>query len=98
MNYKELTFIVSSSEDYHRDLLINSLSEIGFDTFEETDSGFKAYISVSNYSNEKLSETLKEYNGIFSFSYDEKLIPYKNWNQVWESNFEPLKIGDQCYI
>ena len=98
MNYKELTFTVSSSEDYSRDLLINSLSEIGFDTFEETDNGFKAYIPVSDYSNDKLNQALKEYKSMFSFSYEEKDIPYKNWNEVWESNFEPLEIGNQCYV
>lgn len=98
MNYKELTFIVSSSEDYHRDLLINSLSEIGFDTFEETDSGFKAYIPVSSYSLEQLTEALSEYKETVSYSYDEKFIPYKNWNEVWESNFEPLEIANQCYV
>lgn len=98
MNYKELTFTVSSTEDYYRDLLINCLSEIGFDTFEETDHGFKAYIPALDYSNDQLNQALEEYKGIISFSYDEKDIPYKNWNEVWESNFEPLEISDQCYI
>ena len=98
MNYKELTFIVSSSEDFHRDLLINSLSEIGFDTFEETDRGFKAYIPVSDFSEENLNQALKQYDNMFSFSYSEELIPYKNWNEVWESNFEPLEIGNDCYV
>lgn len=98
MNYKELTFIVSSSEDYHRDLLINSLSEIGFDTFEETDNGFKAYIPVLDYNADRLNHALQPHNEMFSFSYSEELIPYQNWNEVWESNFEPLEIGDQCYV
>jgi ribosomal protein L11 methyltransferase len=98
MNYKELTFIVYSSEDYHRDLLINSLSEIGFDTFEETDRGFKAYIPVQDFNNEKLNQALKQYDDIFSFSHTEELIPSQNWNEVWESNFEPLEIGNECYV
>jgi len=42
MNYYELIFITTGSEDYQQDLLINTLAEIGFDTFEETGSGFKA--------------------------------------------------------
>jgi ribosomal protein L11 methyltransferase len=98
MNYKELTFTVSGTEEYYRDLLINSLSTIGFDTFEETENGFKAYIPVSDYNQQDLDRSLEEYKGMFSFEYDEKLIPYQNWNEVWESNFEPLEISDQCYV
>lgn len=98
MNYKELTFTVSAAEEYYRDLLINNLSAIGFDTFEETENGFKAYIPTTDFNQESLDEALAEYREMFSFEYEEKLIPYQNWNEVWESNFEPLEISDQCYV
>ena len=98
MDYKELIFTIASAEEYHRDLLINSLSEIGFDTFEETETGFKAYIPSSGFNQESFDNALVEYKGMFSFSYDENSIPYRNWNEVWESNFEPLEISDQCYV
>ncbi|HEY0769479.1 MAG TPA: 50S ribosomal protein L11 methyltransferase, partial [Sphingobacteriaceae bacterium] len=84
-------------EDYHRDLLINALGEIGFDTFEDTDFGFKAYIVSDELDQELFNETLKSFEGDFTFSYEVNLIPQKNWNQVWESNFEPLEIGS-CYV
>lgn len=98
MDYKELIFTVSSSEEYSRDLLINSLSVIGFDTFEETETGFKAYIPSSDFSQDNLDQALEEFREMFSFSYDENFIPHKNWNEVWESNFEPLEISDRCYV
>ena len=98
MNYKELIFSVSASEDYYRDLLINALSEIGFDTFEETVSGFKAYIPEAEFDSQKFGQALDPYHSMFSFSFEENSIPYKNWNEVWESNFEPLEISDQCYV
>jgi ribosomal protein L11 methyltransferase len=46
MNYYELLFTTITTEDYQQDLLIGALGEIGFDTFEEIDLGFKAYIPV----------------------------------------------------
>lgn len=98
MNYKELVFTISSTEDYFRDLLINALSEIGFDTFEETASGFKAYIPDADFSQASLELALDEYRETISFSVETNDIPYKNWNEVWESNFEPLEISDQCYV
>ena len=98
MNYKELIFTLIISEDFHRDLLIDSLAQIGFETFEEMDLGFKAYIPSSDFNQDILDSTLSEYIGMFSFSYEINLIPHKNWNELWESNFQPLVIGNQCYV
>ena len=98
MDYRELTFNIASKEEFHRDLLINALSEIGFDTFEETDFGFKAYIPTSHYNKIKLELRLIVFKEMFDFSYTEIDIPYKNWNDEWESNFEPIVVTDQCYV
>ncbi len=98
MNYKELIFTIVAGEDYHRDLLINALGEIGFDTFEETDLGFTAYIPSDRFDQERLDAALDPYKESVTFSYEVNLIPHKNWNEIWESNFEPLQIGDTCYV
>jgi ribosomal protein L11 methyltransferase len=98
MNYKELVFTLISDEDYQQDLLINELGEIGFDTFEETDFGFKAYIIGSKYNKEEIDSRLNPFHELFTFSYEVNIIPHKNWNEVWESNFEPIQISDQVYV
>src|SRR5882757_2028771 len=98
MNYYELLFTTITTEDYQQDLLINALGEIGFDTFEELDFGFKAYIPVTDFNQEKLDGQLFVYQDLFTFSYEITLIPQKNWNEVWESNFEPIEIGKQIFV
>lgn len=98
MIYKELIFNIKPSEDYHKDLLINGLSEIGFDTFEEIVQGFKAYIPSDDFDQTLLDETIKLFEGSFVFSYEINTIPATNWNEVWESNFRPLIIKDQCHV
>jgi ribosomal protein L11 methyltransferase len=98
MNYYELLFTVMSGEDYHRDLLIDELAGLGFDTFEETDLGFKAYIPSENFDKGEVDERLSYYNDMVSFSYEVNLIPQKNWNEVWESNFKPITVADQVYV
>jgi len=98
MNYYELLFTTITTEDYQQDLLINALGEIGFDTFEEVDFGFKAYILSADFDQEQLSEALLPYQDMFTFSYDITLIPHKNWNKLWESNFEPIAIGNQLFV
>jgi ribosomal protein L11 methyltransferase len=98
MNYYELIFTTDPSEDYQQDLLINELGEIGFDTFEETETGFKAYIASADFDRQVLDERLEAYHSMFSFSYEINVIPQKNWNELWESNFEPIQIRDKVYV
>lgn len=98
VNYKELIFTIISAEDYVQDLLIDALSAIGFDTFEETDLGFKAYIPSAELNEDRLKSALQPFNEQAAFTYEINLIPHKNWNELWESNFEPLIIGETCYV
>jgi ribosomal protein L11 methyltransferase len=98
VNYYELLFTTLPTEDYQQDLLINALGEIGFDTFEEVDFGFKAYIPSPNFDQEALDAQLSVYREMFSFSYEINLIPQKNWNEVWESNFEPITIAGKIFV
>ena len=98
MNYYELVFTTVTTEDYQQDLLMNALAEFGFDTFEEIERGFKAYIPQDSYQREALDETLQPYHSMFAFTYEESLIPQKNWNEVWESNFEPIQVLDKVFV
>ena len=98
MTYIELIITLQSAEDFHKDLLINALSEIGYDTFEDTYQGFKAYIPESDLNLEQLDEIARSYVDLFSFSYILNTIPHQNWNELWESNFNPIQVGGKCYV
>lgn len=98
MTYTALHFALSSPEDYLKDLLIQSLADIGFESFEENDKGFSAYIPSGNFSEEKLKEALQEYRPAISFTYTVEPIEQQNWNVEWEKNFSPVQIGKECYI
>ena len=67
MVYSELLFNLSSSEEFHKDLLIDALSGIGFDTFEDVDQGFKAYIPTENLDEVKVKELKDVFSSMFSF-------------------------------
>ncbi|RVU00554.1 50S ribosomal protein L11 methyltransferase [Mucilaginibacter limnophilus] len=98
MDYYELHFRLPDAEDYQQDLLIDELAAIGFDTFEEKADGFTAYIPVNQFNKVLLDEQLLPYADMFAFNYDVNIIPQKNWNQEWESNFEPIQISNQIYV
>jgi ribosomal protein L11 methyltransferase len=97
MNYIELSVTVTPKET-GSDVLIAELSEIGFDSFVDSDKGFSAYIAEDLFLKEQLVELFSKYAGTFEIEYNEKNIPQQNWNKEWESNFEPIDVAGQCYI
>nr|WP_294897508.1 50S ribosomal protein L11 methyltransferase [uncultured Pedobacter sp.] len=98
MNYKELVFKINASESYQADILIAALGEINYDTFEETEDGFKAYISETDFNEDLLKNSLDAYKNDIEFSYSLNHVAQQNWNKVWESNFEPIEIKDEVYV
>lgn len=98
MQYIQVTFNFEAIEDYQQDLLIDGLAEIGFNTFEDTDTGFAAFIDADHYSATNLTTALEPFKGDFNYQYVVEEIAGKNWNEEWEKNFEPLIIGNECYV
>lgn len=98
MKYIQVTFNFKAIEEYQQDLLIAELGDVGFNTFEEVEGGFLAFIDVNSYSEDQLKNALRQFEGEFECSYSISEIEGKNWNAEWEKNFEPLIINDQCYV
>lgn len=89
-------FEISTSPDLN-DILIALLSDLPFDTFEETDQGFNAYMPAREDTH-PVVERLEGLRGRFKFDFKKELIPGQNWNVLWESNFHPVVVGDFCGI
>ncbi|MBS1759706.1 MAG: 50S ribosomal protein L11 methyltransferase [Bacteroidetes bacterium] len=71
-----------------REMLIAILAEIGFEGFEETENSLKAFIPEDKFDKGSLDDFL----GQLSIPYVETIIPAQNWNQSWESNFQPVVV------
>ncbi len=97
MDYTEITFKTDSGYPL-TDMIIAELSEIGFESFEEDENFLKAYIPAENYDNEKLRSIQIISSEMNKISFTEKLIKEQNWNEVWESNFQPVTIGNDVYV
>ncbi len=98
MKYTAVTFTSSNMEEWQKDLLIAELANLGFDTFEDQDQGFVAYIPAANLDIQALETALLVEAVGYDISYDVNELENKNWNQVWESNFSPIVVDDQCYV
>ena len=79
------------------DILLAFLSDSPFDTFEETANGIHAYAPVS--ASEAIIEAqLLDLQGQFDFAWEKEIIPGQNWNELWESNFQPVIVGSFCAV
>ena len=98
MQYIQVAFSFTAIAAYQQDLLIADLADIGFNTFEDTDQGFAAFIEQAGYSREELEKVITGYGDDFSCTYAVTEIAAENWNEEWEKNFEPLIISTDCYV
>ena len=99
MNYFSLEFSLTNKQADAQELAIALLSEIGFESFTEEDNTFAAYIQSDLYSESDCLETLDIlWNAIGKTTYEIKEIPTQNWNQQWESNFEPVIVDSRCIV
>lgn len=91
MNYIE--YKITDITEEQADILVAELAELGFDSFSEyTDGSIDCYITESEENKTAIGELLNGYH------YAVKAIVQQNWNAIWESNFEPIEVGDKCYI
>lgn len=98
MKYTVVHFISQDIKDWQQDLLIAELGEIGFDTFEDKENGFSAYIPAPNFSINSLEALLYEQVEGYHIDFNVKDIEEQNWNVLWESNFNPIVVDDQVYV
>ncbi len=98
MEYKKVAFSFIEIQEYQKDILIAQLGDVGFDTFDDTENGFDAFIIADQFDEAALAEVLAELDESLQYTYVIIDIEPENWNEEWEKNFSPLIISDQCYV
>ena len=97
MNYIEYDFTVSPTE-MGAEILMAELAEVGFDSFEDTPTGIKAYIPKDSWNEQILQDIYLLSNSEFTISYQITEIEQVNWNEEWEKNFSPIVVEDLCTV
>jgi ribosomal protein L11 methyltransferase len=99
MDYKKVIFSFDDIKEYQKDILIAKLADIGFDTFEDTELGFDAFIIADQFKEKALENVIwKLDEELLNYRYTIQDIEPENWNEEWEKNFSPLIISDDCYV
>ena len=97
MNYIEYDFTVSPTE-MGAEILMAELAEVGFDSFEDTPIGIKAYIPKDSWNEQILEDIYLLSNPEFTISYQITEIEQVNWDEEWEKNFSPIVVEDLCTV
>ena len=97
MNYIEYDFTVSPTE-MGAEILMAELAEVGFDSFEDTPTGIKAYIPKNSWNEQILQDIYLLSNPEFTISYQITEIEQVNWNEEWEKNFSPIVVENLCTV
>lgn len=99
MDYIELVCKISAGNKQEiSDILIAELNEIGYESYDETDDGINAYILEKIFDLKKVKQLQVNNIPEVNIKYSHKIIKTQNWNEVWEKNFEPIIVEDQCLI
>lgn len=98
MRYSEVMFTIKKGAEWQKDLLIQELAGLGFDTFEDREQGFAGYIPTAQLDEVSLDHLLYHQDPSLEVEYTAKELKQENWNAVWESNFQPILIDNQVYV
>jgi len=72
------------------------LSELNFESFEETTEGIIGYILEQDFNKAQIQDICDQLDCNISFS--SRTVEQENWNAKWESSFQPIIIDDFCGI
>ena len=97
MNYYACSFTNPENENL-KDMFMELLGEIGFDSFMDTDEGFEAYCQEPLLNEEELNDIMQMEQFANVKLIKKELIPDQDWNATWEASYEPVIINEFCRI
>jgi ribosomal protein L11 methyltransferase len=97
MNYTQIRFKLNPDTTENREILVAVLSDLAFESFDETDDLVLGYVPGESFNFGEMNEITSALP--FSVETENEMIPDQNWNEVWEKNyFKPLLIGGRCLV
>lgn len=94
MNYIEINIPVRDLTE--SEIMMAALADLPFESFEQGDTFLKAYIPEGEF--ELCRGEVDEIIRATGVAYTVCEIEQQNWNEVWESNFEPVDVDGRVVI
>ena len=93
----ELT-IKLTPKDPWSDILVAELSDLGFDSFVQTEEGVQAYAAADTDAKTVMSSVSCSSSDLVKCEWEGKIIPHQNWNAEWEADFHPVYVDEIATI
>ena len=100
MKYYGLFFTIAPCTQDARDVLSALAGEAGCETFEDTETGLKAYVQQSLFDRDAMDCVLEAFpfEGV-SITYTVEEAEDRDWNEQWEQEgFEPIIVANRLVI
>lgn len=97
MGYTVVDFLVAPRDPWG-DLLMAELIDLGYEGFEETPYGLKAYVDTAHFDPIPLSRMLVMRDPHVSVTYTARQLPDINWNEKWEQEFMPVEVDGRVRV
>jgi len=96
VKYFEFVFHIEPTEVF-RDVVLAYIEDLPFDSFEDTETGLKAYTTDPDLQPENILPMFADLVEANIVVHRNEVEP-KNWNEEWEKNFSPIMVKDQILI
>ena len=98
-DYIKVDFTLEPVNETEADILDALLCEIGFESFESTETGVWAYIKKELFQKDLIHEAVSQYDFTSKITWNDEFIEGRDWNEEWEKNFfKPMVIANRCVI
>lgn len=87
---------IQTQDEEQSEILMALLSDWPFDSFDEQEKLLHAYIREKDYTDCRVQVEAQLNEMAVPFTVER--IADRNWNEVWESNFEPIEVEGKCSI
>lgn len=93
-----LKYAIKTTEEW-KEVLLAELAEVGFDTFDDSKPAtLEAWVTEANHDAAAVQAVLEQYADHLLSVEGPSEEPEKNWNEVWESQYEPVSIATWVHI
>lgn len=105
MKYLKTNFRITTADEslmqVARELLADMTSEVGYESFMDTEDGVEGYIQQGAYDGKAVDEVLADFplEGV-SIDFATETIEDQDWNETWETEqgFEPICIDKHLVV
>lgn len=88
---QHIKLIIPANEERQEEL-IGLLYDLHPEGFEQTGQELIAYFDAANFNKEETRKLMGEQG------YTTETVEERNWNEVWESNFSPVRVDEFCAV